>query len=173
VIERRLERLFGIASGAATGPLASTCCAPRDPFAGPRHPRSKARGAVRKHSGQPVRPAEPRVFEKVEPLLKVFGRLFFTGERPGLAQVAKLALKRKYNEPWMTQNAISTYGDMISALNRPHELRTHIRGALRNGVTRQEIREVFLQVAIYCGVPAGVDSFRTAREVFGEIDGRK
>jgi 4-carboxymuconolactone decarboxylase len=59
---------------------------------------------------------------------------------------------------------------MISALNRPHELRLHIAGALRNGVTREEIREVFLQVAIYCGVPAGVDSFRQAREVFAEMD---
>ncbi|NYZ13766.1 4-carboxymuconolactone decarboxylase [Azospirillum sp. RWY-5-1] len=59
---------------------------------------------------------------------------------------------------------------MISALNRPHELRMHIAGALRNGVTKEEIREVFLQVAIYCGVPAGVDSFRIAREVFAEFD---
>ena len=59
---------------------------------------------------------------------------------------------------------------MISALNRPHELKVHVAGALRNGVTREEIREVFMQVAIYCGVPAGVDSFRTAREVFAEID---
>ncbi len=59
---------------------------------------------------------------------------------------------------------------MISALNRPHELKMHIAGALRNGVTREEIREIFLQVAIYCGVPAGVDSFRIAREVFKEID---
>jgi len=57
---------------------------------------------------------------------------------------------------------------MISVLNRPHELRTHIRGALTNGVTRDEIREVFMQVAIYAGVPAAVDSFRIAREVFGE-----
>ena len=46
---------------------------------------------------------------------------------------------------------------MIAALNRPHELKLHVGGALRNGVTREEIREVFLQVAIYCGVPAGVD----------------
>jgi 4-carboxymuconolactone decarboxylase len=60
---------------------------------------------------------------------------------------------------------------MISALNRPHELKLHVRGALRNGVTREEIREVFLQVAIYCGVPAGVDAFRTARRVFAEMDG--
>jgi 4-carboxymuconolactone decarboxylase len=57
---------------------------------------------------------------------------------------------------------------MISTLNRPHELKMHIRGALRNGVTRDEIREVFMQVAIYAGVPAGVDSFRIAREVFNE-----
>ena len=59
---------------------------------------------------------------------------------------------------------------MIAALNRPHELRLHVAGALRNGVSREEIREVFLQVAIYCGVPAGVDSFRAAREVFAELD---
>ncbi|HVJ41573.1 MAG TPA: 4-carboxymuconolactone decarboxylase [Dongiaceae bacterium] len=59
---------------------------------------------------------------------------------------------------------------MISALNRPHELKMHVRGALRNGVSREEIREVFLQVAIYCGVPAAVDSFRVAREAFAEAD---
>jgi len=62
---------------------------------------------------------------------------------------------------------------MLCALNRPHELRMHLAGALRNGVTRDEIREVLLQVAIYCGVPAGVDAFRNAREVFAEIDGAK
>ena len=57
---------------------------------------------------------------------------------------------------------------MISALNRPNELKAHVKGALRNGVTKDEIREVFLQVAIYCGVPAAVDSFRVARETFAE-----
>jgi 4-carboxymuconolactone decarboxylase len=62
---------------------------------------------------------------------------------------------------------------MISALNRPHELKMHVGGALKNGVTRDEIREVFMAVAIYCGVPAGVDAFRTAREVFAEIDRQK
>ena len=61
---------------------------------------------------------------------------------------------------------------MISALNRPHELKMHIAGALRNGLTREEIREIFLQVAIYCGVPAGVDCFRTAREVFAQDAGK-
>jgi 4-carboxymuconolactone decarboxylase len=59
---------------------------------------------------------------------------------------------------------------MISALNRPHELKVHVAGALKNGVTREEIREVFLQVAIYCGVPAAVDSFRVARDVFSQLE---
>ena len=59
---------------------------------------------------------------------------------------------------------------MLSALNRPHELKMHVKGALRNGVSREEIREVLMQVAIYCGVPAGVDSFRVAREALAEVD---
>ena len=58
---------------------------------------------------------------------------------------------------------------MISALNRPHEVKMHIKGALNNGLTKDDIKEVFLQVAIYCGVPAAVDSFRTAQEVFKEL----
>jgi len=59
---------------------------------------------------------------------------------------------------------------MLSALNRPHELKMHIGGALRNGVSKAEIREVLLQVAIYCGVPAAVDAFRVARETFAELE---
>jgi 4-carboxymuconolactone decarboxylase len=59
---------------------------------------------------------------------------------------------------------------MISVLNRSNELRTHIKAALTNGVSRDEIREIFLQVAIYAGVPAAVDSFRIAREAFAELD---
>ena len=62
---------------------------------------------------------------------------------------------------------------MISVLNRPNELRTHIKAAVTNGVSREEIREVFLQVAIYAGVPAAVDSFRIAREAFAELDQSK
>jgi 4-carboxymuconolactone decarboxylase len=58
---------------------------------------------------------------------------------------------------------------MLAALNRPHEIKLHVRGALTNGVTKDEIKEIFLAVAIYCGVPAGVDSFRIAREVFKEM----
>ena len=59
---------------------------------------------------------------------------------------------------------------MISILNRPHELRAHLKGALTNGVAREEIREILMQVAIYGGMPAAVDSFRIAREVFAELD---
>lgn len=62
---------------------------------------------------------------------------------------------------------------MITALNRPHELKLHVRGALNNGLSKEEIREVFLQTAVYCGVPAAIDSFRTAKQVFDEEDGSK
>jgi 4-carboxymuconolactone decarboxylase len=58
---------------------------------------------------------------------------------------------------------------MITALNRPHELKLHVRGAINNGLTKEEIAEVFLQAAIYCGVPAAIDSFRAAKEVFKEM----
>jgi 4-carboxymuconolactone decarboxylase len=58
---------------------------------------------------------------------------------------------------------------MITALNRPHELKLHVKGAINNGLTKEEIREVFLQTAIYCGVPAAIDSFRNAKEVFKEM----
>lgn len=58
---------------------------------------------------------------------------------------------------------------MISALGRSHELKLHVRGAINNGITKEELREVFMQVAIYCGVPAAIDSFRTAQEVFDEM----
>lgn len=60
---------------------------------------------------------------------------------------------------------------MLTALGRNHELGLHIRGALRNGVTREEIREVLLQTAIYVGVPASLESHRVAERVFSEVDG--
>jgi 4-carboxymuconolactone decarboxylase len=60
---------------------------------------------------------------------------------------------------------------MLTALGRPHELKLHVKGALKNGVTREEIMEVLLQTGIYCGVPAAVDAFRTAREAFKEAGG--
>jgi len=59
---------------------------------------------------------------------------------------------------------------MLSALGRNHELAMHVKGALVNGVSRDEIKEILLQVAVYCGVPAGVESFRVAGEVFAKVD---
>ena len=59
---------------------------------------------------------------------------------------------------------------MLTALGKAPELKLHIRGALNNGVSKDEIREVFLQAAIYCGVPAAVEAFRCAREVFAELE---
>jgi 4-carboxymuconolactone decarboxylase len=61
---------------------------------------------------------------------------------------------------------------MLTALNRPHELKLHVRGALNNGVTQDEIAEVLLQAAIYCGVPAAIDSFRAASEVLAQTDAK-
>ena len=57
---------------------------------------------------------------------------------------------------------------MLAALNRGPELKLHINGALTNGLSKEEIKEIFLQVAIYCGIPAGLDAFKTARDGFKE-----
>jgi 4-carboxymuconolactone decarboxylase len=57
---------------------------------------------------------------------------------------------------------------MLAALNRSQEFETHFRGALRNGCTKAELRETLLQIAVYCGMPAGVEAFRIARRVLAE-----
>ena len=62
---------------------------------------------------------------------------------------------------------------MIAALNRPHELKAHVKGALTNGVTKDEIKEILLQVGVYCGIPSGIDAFRNAREAFNEVEAGK
>ena len=58
---------------------------------------------------------------------------------------------------------------MLTALNRPHEFEIHLRGAIRNGVTRDEVKEILIQTAVYCGAPAALDSFRIAKKVFAEV----
>jgi 4-carboxymuconolactone decarboxylase len=58
---------------------------------------------------------------------------------------------------------------MLTALNRMHELAVHVRGALTNGATEEEIQEALLQTAIYCGVPASLESFRVAEQVLREV----
>jgi len=62
---------------------------------------------------------------------------------------------------------------ILTAINRPHELRLHTAGALRNGCTSEEIQEVLLQCMIYIGVPAAVDSFRVATEIINESENNK
>ena len=77
-----------------------------------------------------------------------------------------------WNRPGLDRRSRSLLNlGMIAALGRNKELKLHIRGALNNGLTREELREVFMQVAVYCGVPAGLDSFHIAQEVLAEIDG--
>ena len=74
-----------------------------------------------------------------------------------------------WNRPGLSRKTRSMLNlAMLTALNRGPELRLHVNGALNNGLTKQEIQEVFLQTAIYCGVPASVEAFRVAREVFKE-----
>jgi 4-carboxymuconolactone decarboxylase len=65
------------------------------------------------------------------------------------------------------QRSILNLG-MLAALNRPNEFKLHFRGALTNGVNLSEIREILIQISIYCGIPAGIEAFRIAREVFKE-----
>lgn len=60
---------------------------------------------------------------------------------------------------------------MLTALNRPHELKLHVQGALRNGCTRAELQAVLMQTAIYAGVPAALDSFRVASEAIKTYEG--
>lgn len=59
---------------------------------------------------------------------------------------------------------------MLTALNRPAEIRLHVRGAIANGVTVEEIKEILLQATVYCGIPAGLDAFKVANQVLQEMD---
>ncbi|WP_119354926.1 4-carboxymuconolactone decarboxylase [Azohydromonas sediminis] len=92
--------------------------------------------------------------------------------RPLQELVTQYAWGDVWNRPGLDRRTRSLLNlAILTALNRPHELKLHIRGALRNGVTKDEIREVFVHAAVYCGMPAAVDSFRLAREVFAESRG--
>ena len=91
--------------------------------------------------------------------------------RPLQEWVTQVAWGDVWNRPGLDRKTRSLLVlSMLVALNRPHELRLHIRGALNNGVTKEEMKELFLQAAVYCGAPAAVDSFRIAREVFKDIE---
>lgn len=90
--------------------------------------------------------------------------------RPIQELVTQMAWGEVWTRPGLDRRTRSFLNlAMITALNRPHELKLHVRGALNNGLTKAEISEVFLQTAVYCGMPAALDSFRVAREVFKEM----
>jgi 4-carboxymuconolactone decarboxylase len=84
--------------------------------------------------------------------------------------VTEFAWNSIWNRPGLDRRSRSMINlAMLTALNRPHELKLHLKGAINNGLTKDEIREILMQTAIYCGVPAAIDSFRCAKEVFAEM----
>ena len=93
--------------------------------------------------------------------------------RPLQEQITEHAWGTIWTRPGLTRRDRSLLNvGMLTALNRPHELRLHARGALNNGVTPDELREIMLQVAVYCGAPAALDGTRVIREVLAEADAR-
>ena len=90
--------------------------------------------------------------------------------RPMQELVTEYCWNEIWNRPGLDRKTRSIVNlAMLTALNRPHELKLHVKGAINNGLSKNEISEIFLQTAIYCGVPAAIDSFRTAKEVFKEM----
>jgi 4-carboxymuconolactone decarboxylase len=90
-------------------------------------------------------------------------------------EMQELATEYAWGEIWSrdgltrAERSLLNLG-LLSALNRGHEFKVHVRGAINNGVTREQIKEVLLQVAVYCGAPAGLEAFRLAGEVLAELD---
>ncbi len=84
--------------------------------------------------------------------------------------VTEICWDEIWNRPGLTpqQRSLLNLG-MITALGRMHELKLHVRGAINNGLSPDEIREVFMQAAVYCGFPAALDGFRAAQEVLAEM----
>jgi 4-carboxymuconolactone decarboxylase len=92
------------------------------------------------------------------------------------APLQKLLNQYAYGEVWGREAIPRKMRSLLAlamtcALNRPNELRIHLRGALKNGCTKDEIREVLLQVAIYCGIPASLEAHNMAAEIFAEENG--
>ncbi len=90
--------------------------------------------------------------------------------RPLQEHITQYAWGDIWNRPGLDRRTRSLLNlAMLTALNRPHELRLHVKGAIRNGVTKDEIREVLMQTTIYCGVPAALDAFKVARDALKEM----
>jgi len=79
-----------------------------------------------------------------------------------------------WNRPGLDRKARSMLNlAMLTALNRPNEIRLHVKGALNNGVTVEEIKEILLHATVYCGIPAGLDAIKVANQVLEEEGGFK
>jgi 4-carboxymuconolactone decarboxylase len=127
-------------------------------------PKSKTKRRDRFAEGLAVRRAVLGA-EYVDRALADAGEL----TRPLQELVTEYCWRAVWTRPGLSRKVRSLVNvAMLTALNRPHEVKLHLQGAVRNGCTREEIREVLLQTAIYCGVPAAVDSFRLAKEVLGD-----
>jgi len=86
----------------------------------------------------------------------------------------ELVTRYCFGEIWVRQQIPRSQRSMLTiamlvALGRPHEIQVHVRGAIANGVTKEQIREVMLHAAVYCGIPAAVDGFRQATAVLDEL----
>ena len=90
--------------------------------------------------------------------------------RPLEEFVSEYCWNEIWNRPGLDRRMRSAINvAMLTALNRPQQLKLHIKGAINNGLSRVEIQEILLQAAVYCGVPAGVDGFKTARDAFADL----
>ncbi|MNS82344.1 Carboxymuconolactone decarboxylase family protein [compost metagenome] len=90
--------------------------------------------------------------------------------RPLEELVAEYCWNEIWNRPGLDRRLRSAINvAMLAALNRPQQLRLHIKGAINNGLSRGEVQEILLQTAVYCGVPAGMDAFRVARDAFADL----
>ncbi len=95
---------------------------------------------------------------------------------PFTAPLQELVTRHAWGNTWQREGldlrtrSIVTVS-MLVALGRMHELKIHVRGALNNGVTKQELQEIFLHASVYCGFPAAVDAFRNAAEVVDALPG--
>ena len=75
-----------------------------------------------------------------------------------------------WNRPGLDRRSRSILNlGMLAAANRPHEFKLHLRGAINNGISKDELKEIFLQIGVYCGVPAAMDAFRISKDVFKEM----
>ena len=128
-------------------------------------------------------PQSPNYKRGVELVREMLGEPFLAGMQAAAgsgafaADTATIAFESAFGAVWSrpgldrkTRSLITLAA--LTAMVRPNQLRIHVRGALANGATREEIREVLLHTVVYAGVPAGVEAFTAAAEVFNDIDSK-